>query len=296
MATVFLAMPGYAGVHARAARAFWGCPTNGKHRCLPSASGGSLLAQNFNNLWWTASEVAKERELDYFVMLHSDVAPEPGWVDVLVSEIERTGADVVSAVIPIKDRRGLTSTAIEDTDCEWSPLRRLTMTEVIRLPETFGIADLGYTDGRALLVNTGCWIADLRKPWAFDRTDPVTFTIRDRVRFNDSGKPCCDVVPEDWNFSRWLHRKGCVVKATRAVPLHHFDGASSGYPNDTPWGEWQDDRAYAEKHLGIRLPLAGAGLAVTDGGGDPLGTGEGQDGAGDRELAGAFNDLHGSVG
>ena len=95
------------------------------------------------------------------------------------------GADVVSTVLPIKDRRGVTSTAIDDPEDEWTPLRRLTMREVHRLPETFSAqADCGYPNN-ALLVNTGCFVLDLRKP-SVERV-PRLRGIRDRVRKTPDG-------------------------------------------------------------------------------------------------------------
>jgi len=44
------------------------------------------------------------------------------------------------------------------------------------LPPTFSAADLGYSDGRALLVNSGCWAMRLG-PWA----EEMCFTVRDRM-------------------------------------------------------------------------------------------------------------------
>ncbi len=49
--------------------------------------------------------------------------------------MDRVGADVIATVVPIKDNRGLTSTGLQDPDT--LQIRRLTMTEVFRLPVTF---------------------------------------------------------------------------------------------------------------------------------------------------------------
>lgn len=295
MATVVLGMPMHnQQVHAKAARAFWGCPSAGKNRCLPGAHGSSLLAKGFNTIWHGALEIRRrepERGITHFGMLHADIAPEPGWVDVLVDEMERTGADVVSAVVPIKDGKGLTSTAVEDPADEWSVLRRLTMREVHRLPETFSIDDLGYDDGRALLVNTGCWLADLSKPWCRD----VVFTIRDCVRFLADGTPEVCVIPEDWGFSKWLHGRGGKVLATRKVKLVHFGGAD-GYGNTEAWGSSFVDEAYSDKFGGLPLPCLGAGVVGRGRGAAPVGTGDRPDGARNRLVDGPLDRVPCAVG
>ena len=77
----------------------------------------------------------KERALSHWVLLHSDVVPvEENWILTLKAEMDKVKADVLSAVLPIKDSRGLTSTA-PDTH-QWQP-RRLTMKEIMDRPATF---------------------------------------------------------------------------------------------------------------------------------------------------------------
>jgi hypothetical protein len=291
MAVVALAMPFYGQVHAAAARAFWGCPSLGRHKCLPGAKGSSLLARGFNIAWHTAMEMKRRDrpEITHFAMLHADVVPEPGWVDILVEELEKHGADVVSAVVPIKDSKGLTSTAVEFPPDPFEVERRLTMTEVMRLPETFGIEDVGYRDGRALLVNTGCFIADLSKPWCRD----VCFTIRDDVQYTADGTPNVRCVPEDWGFSKWLHDRGAKVLATRRVKVHHH-GGNDGYPNDSAWGEWSDDEAHKDYHGGLRIPVRHPGLADAGRGAAAGEPGGGPNGAGNRLVEGALDGVHGA--
>lgn len=308
MAVVILGMPSYGSIHPGAARALWGCPSDGRNKCLPGAKGNSLLARTFNDIWHSSLQIKKKQRPDvtHFAMLHADVVPEPGWIDILVDEIERTGADMVSCVVPIKDSKGLTSTAIEDPDDQWDVLRRLTMHEVHRLPETFGIRDTGYDDGRALLVNTGCWIADLSKPWVHD----VCFTIRDHIRHPGEpgyppdtgsdldGAPQVCVVSEDWGLSHWLHHEcGATVLATRRVKLtHHESGSAHGYPNYPAWGEWQVDEGKAFKHDRVPVPIRRVGLADRSRGATTGGTGNGSGGAGDRLLAGPLDVVPGADG
>jgi hypothetical protein len=166
-------MPHNGDVNMAAARAFYGTPAR-RAKWYNYTMGCSLLCKGFNELWTLALNNQAELGFTHFAMLHSDIVPEDGWLDLLVDEQQRTGADVVSCVSPLKSGEGLTSTAI-DGDGEWNLSRRLTMREVMKLPETFGVEDCGVPDcspssphwnpNRRLLVNTGCWIADLSKPW-----------------------------------------------------------------------------------------------------------------------------------
>lgn len=289
MATVIGAMPHYGQVHPLAAASFWARASR-QHRWMASGAGGSLLAHVFNVLWAQMLLVKPQTDPDYFAMLHSDVVPEAGWVDTLVDELRRTGADLVSVVLPIKNLQGVTSTAIDDPEDEWTPLRRLTTTEVQRLPETFSAADCGYP-GRALLVNTGCWVCDLHRPWVEEFPG---FEIRDKIRRRPDGAPQAVCVPEDWNFSRWLHARGAKVLATRKVRAEHV--GTHAFANDSVWGA-PVDHAYSSKHGGGALPgladHAAAGVADGRGGAVPGGAGGRENGAGGRGLEGAE---HGGAG
>jgi precorrin-6B methylase 2 len=87
---------------------------------------------------------------------------------------------VLGVVAPIKDQRGVTSTALAHDDGDtWRVHCRLTMQEVYRLPETFTSEDVG----RPLLVNTGCGSAGSTEAWA----RKVHFTINDRICFDPAG-------------------------------------------------------------------------------------------------------------
>ena len=101
------------------------------------------------------SEEENKIKFTHLVIMHNDIVPSNGWLDVLMEEMARTNCDLLGAVTPIKDLNGLSSTAIDSDDDPFLVHRRLTMTEIHRLPETFDAADCGYPD-RRLLVNTGC--------------------------------------------------------------------------------------------------------------------------------------------
>lgn len=234
---IFAAMPSYGQVDPAAARALYMLATRHPGRVVyPEPARGSLLANVFNVVWTQALEARDNHGVTHFAMLHADVAPQLGWADVLLAECERLKADVVSCVLPIKDGRGVTSTAIDNPGDPWRPLRRLTMREIAKLPETFTAADAGYP-GHRLLLNTGCWLADLRKPWA----DDAYFTIQDRRVIRD-GKRDVETIPEDWFFSRLVQDAGGKVYATRKVKAIHRGEAM--YPNHGAWGAWERDEAY----------------------------------------------------
>ncbi len=189
--------------------------------------------------------LAEEGNVTHFAMLHHDVCPQDGWLDVLMQEILKHDADVVSVAVPIKDNLGLTSTAIDDPAKVWEVERRVTMTELHRLPETFSAADCGYP-GRKLLVNTGCFVCRFDKSWRFP---PFRFHIDDVVSY-DSDRCVfkAEVRPEDWNFSRHVQQEGGKVLATRKVLLTHSGDVA--YTNQEPWGDFKVDMAFAHKFGG----------------------------------------------
>ncbi len=250
--TVCVAMPGYDGRGSDGA--FYGLlvhPSRGQ-RLNPVAIRlhQSLLANNFNTLWVMALNHHKQERCQYFAMLHDDIGPSPFWLDVLYEEMKRHDADVISAVSPIKDRLGLTSTAVCSGD-RWNS-RRLTLKEVFDLPETFGTQDLinaGIAGpGQQLLVNTGCMLVDLSKPWVhkLDANDELAchFTIDDRIRYDrEADEYAVETVPEDWNFSRMVLDHGGRLAATRKVVIQH-EGRMT-YSSEKPWGLWDTDQKFA---------------------------------------------------
>jgi hypothetical protein len=240
---IFMALPHYGQIEPDVAKAFWCEAATDAIDTHNMDVGSSLLAHAFNQLWCAALNFRRQHPVDYFVMLHADVVPERFWVDKLVAEMKRTRADLISVVVPIKTPHGVTSTAIAG-ETVWQPERRLTMREVMRLPETFSAADCGYPS-RHLLVNTGCWIADLSKFWALDHE--VRFQISNRITRSVDGNLECAVEPEDWAFSRLIQERGGVVLATRKVAVHHI--GSSAYGNQTAWGTLEVDRLADDEPL-----------------------------------------------
>ena len=197
----------------------------------------SLLAYSFNELLCHALSLRDQGIATHFAMIHSDIAPENWWVDKLWTEMRTHNADLVSAVVPIKDHAnydqwrmnpnhfGRTSTAVGSIEDPWKTPQYITMEDRNHLPETFGQQDV-CDDGQVLLVNTGLWLADLRRPW----WNAFHFGILDRVTVDEKGHRTVDCRPEDWEMSRYLHAKGAKVMATWAVVLEHLgDGSWRNY-------------------------------------------------------------------
>jgi hypothetical protein len=222
---VLLAFPTYNNPHPGAARSVWYSQSQHLKVQVYENHRASLLACGFNMAWCRALNLRKEG-LGYFAMLHADIEPEPWWVDLLYAEMEKFGLDVISAVVPIKDQRGLTSTGIGTADA-FQIQRRLTMHEVYDLPVTFTASDIPQCRG-PLVVNTGCMLVRMRPD-----SQLAHFEIRDRI-LQQNGEWYPLTCPEDWGFSLRAHALGWRVGATRAVRLaHHGDNE---YTNIGPWG------------------------------------------------------------
>jgi hypothetical protein len=202
----------------------------------------SLLAMSFNILYAEAlngNEAGDGPEL--FAMLHADLAPQGFWADTLVDELLSKDADLVSAVNAIKDDRRLTSSGVAIPGVSWMARRRFTTTELATYPETFNATDVGY-EGMVLLHNTGCWVADIRKPLFHecDEQDQLKafFTINDRIVRKKDGRLYSEVEPEDWFFSRRLHELGANTYVTRKVVTKHY--GLSEIDNQTVGGQEMD--------------------------------------------------------
>lgn len=241
---IVLAMPHYDGrAHLAATDRFTALLTKGS--VVPryhSKSGSSLLPYAFNRLLGPALMLRDRGEITHFAMLHSDVEPQAFWLDVLYAEMRAHNADLVSAVIPIKDYSGKTSTAIGKISDPWIAPYNLTMDDKQRWPGTFGQEICGPDE--VLLVNTGCWLADLRRPFwneraAFNivsRLDKKVVTMEDKdgneILVTDY-EP--QVQPEDWIMSRYLHAQGAKVMATwKVAAIHHGGGQFPNWTDDAP--------------------------------------------------------------
>lgn len=231
-----LGMPGYQGLTPAAARGFYRAAAGRDFDVRLSAHSSSLLAHNMNILWAWALNTSRAEPVAYFAMQHSDIEPDEFWLDQLVAEMEAHDLDVLGVAVPIKDSRGVTSTALaRDDGNSWRAHARLTMRELYRLPATFTSADVG----RPLLLNTGLWVCRFDEAWARN----VHFEINDRLVWNTALSAYIpEVEPEDWYFSRLLHEQGLRVGCTRVVRVGHRGTMAFG--NTRPWGENEFDKEY----------------------------------------------------
>lgn len=193
--------------------------------------------------WANEHDNIDSDRITHFAMLHDDIEPQDGWLDTLMEDLISSKAQVISAVSPIKDMRGLTSTAIDNPKDIFNPERRLVMSELADLPDIFSATDCGYPD-RYLLVNTGCWLCEFTHPWRFP---PFCFTIKDTIAIQDDGDYVAGVASEDWNMSRWVQQNGGKVLATKRVKLDHWGQAVYSNRN-TSWGSWQWDQSTQRNH------------------------------------------------
>lgn len=246
MAKVMIGVPMHRGEMSAATThsVVQGC--SGKHDVQFQLLGLSLLAKNFNTLFISAYT----KGYDYFVLHHSDLGVagllggfQGSWVDLLVHRMEQLEAAAMSAVIPIKSPAGHTSTALETVKDDPFSLRRLTIRESERcaedyinradLCELFGVEE---DEAGALLINTGLLIMDLKNfDWAGHKWPG--FEIIDSVEWNTKGQPASYTIPEDWQFSRWLHyNTDWDYYCTRELVICHI-----GYHNYMNNGGWGDD-------------------------------------------------------
>jgi hypothetical protein len=179
-------------------------------------------------------------EYSHFVILHDDIIPQdPHWLKKLIEIADTNKIDVLSAVSPIKNSLGLTSTGLAKKG-DFGEFRRVTMKELPNLPEVFFRDDVaklfGWEARGHLLINTGLMCVRMEKRKALEQ---MRFTMRDYIRKNKEGKFYAISEPEDWNWSVQAQERGLTVGATRAIPLHHrgaFD-----YRNDAAWGSLEHD-------------------------------------------------------
>jgi Methyltransferase domain len=210
--------------------------TAGGCEIIPGLSIGSLLGHTFNFAWTQALMHAHAGNVTHFLLHHDDIEVQTAaFADVMLKEMERTGAAVLSAVVTLKSPERETSTAIDSGD-PWHP-RRLTLEETWRLPETFCTADLNVGPCDKLLVNSGLMLVDLRRPEFFlvrDGELVFFFDVNDRIRVEEGFILKPEFKSEDWNFSRLCHAHGLPVYATRkVVAVHHGEGRWS---NEAPAG------------------------------------------------------------
>ncbi len=210
------------------------------------AKGNSLLAWSFNALW---CEALNEREkFRWFVMCHDDIVLADGWLQTMITEKEKSGADILQVVAPLRDPHGLTSTGLMDLDTHET--RRLSLAEIAKLPETFtaAAADALLGGGREslLLINSGLWICDMQAPWV----ESLHFEMRDRIARKPDGTFIPQCVSEDWLWSIVAYRLGLKLVASWKIKITHGVGELA-FPNHGHWGDWDKDEDGPGQPFGI---------------------------------------------
>lgn len=241
---ILLGMPG-PNIRFTTAQSCFFCAGKGHQVDVVGADNASW--DNMNLLWCQALNAARHEGVTHYAQIHSDITPDlnQDWLNVMLEEMEEFDADFISAVVPIKDGRGLTSSGIADKTNPWNPHRRFTMHELYAMPETFTAEDIGYA-GWPLNHNSGLIVADLRRP-VFFRTKPdgelaIWFEFRKRVWLDtEKNMVRLDGESEDWNMSRRLWEQGAKTCITRKVLLKHW--GQTGYPSGYPWGQLTEDDA-----------------------------------------------------
>lgn len=241
---VFLGCPTHDGrMESAAADIFYSAAS--KDPVIIMNNQSSALTANCNHLYATALNYKKHHPLKWFALLHSDVIPEEFFVDKLIALAEQHEADFMSAVIPIKDQRGVTSTGFLFGN---SFHTRITQKQLWNehMPATFdgpmalaAIEKMGQSGNmffqhNVLLANTGCMVVRLDKDWS----EKLFFTIEDQIYQGEDGLFKVRFFPEDWNFSLMVNNHGGKVMCTREVLVKHAGGTR--YSNHEQWGHFTD--------------------------------------------------------
>lgn len=216
---------------AAAERAWQGLPEDCRVELFRKRS--ALLCKGFN----VGVAEAKNRGFDYFALLHADLEPQPGWLATLIEDLEANGLDAIHAPAAIKDDVGLTSTAMVDTADMNAFRRRLTTTELSRLPDVFTLEDIQrevWAEAQILLPNSGCLVLKCGD-WFRDFKG---FHMHDEVLMDAEGKYCAHVTPEDWMFGFDAHDLGLRVGGSRRVVTRHY--GVRVYSTEHTWGDEVD--------------------------------------------------------
>lgn len=238
MANVLLGLPRLGQVEAESALSAYVHATS-QHRVKVIQHNSSLLANGFNVLF---TAFMNDPSHEYFVLHHADIfVTTPNWLDVMIGQLEEYHGDVIHAVSPIKDSRGLTSTAVGNVEFKWGA-RRLTLKEAHLLPVTFDTEDVLRLPGpwlpnSHLLPNTAVLVIK-RRNWIYEFPG---FCITDGI-VKSEGTYSPVVEPEDWAFGRWCAANFVRVLGTTAVELEHYGRVP--FVNKASWGHWSVDEAF----------------------------------------------------
>lgn len=229
---VYLSMPNHNGQIDSGAACGLLVWASKEYQVAPAIRASSLLNSNCNYFWCDAiNKRLSGVPVKWFAMLHADIEPEAWWLDKLIAIAEENDADMLSACVPIKDLRGLTSTAIASHDDRYRVFARLSQRQLWHddFPETFDIdqaaealeslpGELSVQDVPrvGLRLNTGCMICRVDKPWATQ----CWFDSVNGIELHNGQWRGWDM-SEDWRFSMRVQQAGGKLMATRAVKVTH---------------------------------------------------------------------------
>lgn len=198
----------------------------------------SWLTRNFNDLFCHALNTRKEGTT-HFLLMHADIVPEPMWLEKMLAIMKSHDADVLSAIVPIKNQSGFTSTALDQApheDAHELRVTRLTMHEVFtKYPPTF--------THEKILLNTGLMLIDLRKPWV----EEVYFRVHDAIEKDSEGNFYSVGMSEDWLFSKDARLLGAKLYATREVKVAHI--GTTAFNNGRAWGVEKTDHDLSKTNI-----------------------------------------------
>lgn len=190
----------------------------------------SMTTLCFNALWASALN-QKKTGVTHFAMCHDDITPEAGWLDKMLAIMEREKCHILSAVSPLKNESGLTSTAVDNDT--WNP-PRFTLRQLSKMPSTF--------TSPKLLLNTGLMLVDIRETWV----DTMLFDVKNAMLLGEKGfSPIA--FTEDWLFSRKANALGKKLCATTEVKLTHC--GSKNFANFIAGGYEEIDSKNGEAKL-----------------------------------------------
>jgi hypothetical protein len=181
----------------------------------------SMSSRTFNRLWANALNSKRRGECTHFLMQHSDVLPEEGFIEKMLAIAEAFQADVLSVFSPIKTNDGILSSGIEQPS---GNIARFTASQIWApdFPATF--------THPMLAINTGLMLLDLRS----GVLDDLYFRQENGMEFDENGDRRCTSCSEDWLFSRDARAVGAKIYTTREVALNHI--GENVFPNYAPWG------------------------------------------------------------
>jgi methyltransferase family protein len=194
---------------------------------------------------WCEALQCRGQGVTHFAMMHTDIMLPIYWLDILIEEMDRVDADIMTGIVSIKDDRKITTTGIRYPGV-WGT-RRFSVYEINRLPETFSIADTDEPD-QILAINTGCWVCRLPEHGWPDKFPG--FHNKHKIEWA-GGIPEPWFDSEDWLFSDWAASQGLKVYATRKLFTSH-QGAM--FYDNRVGGNWETELQRPTRPLTAPIP------------------------------------------